>query len=181
MHIRSWMIAGLLCIPAPVFASPTPDFGASLSVPLITKDPEYLRGYRAAAWYQPKSLIWKHVHIYFEASFGHWWVTNSTPFKSLNIYAVSPILRYYITQNRYVSPFINLSIGLSYLTQTHIDNQNLGMHFAFQDQVGFGASFGAKKQFSISLSALHYSNGSLSKKNAGITVPLMLNAEYGFA
>jgi hypothetical protein len=31
------------------------------------------------------------------------------------------------------------------------------------------------------VSALHYSNASMCKKNAGITVPVMLNAEYGFA
>ncbi len=183
MHIRSWMIVILMCIATPLFAdsSSYPRFGASLSLPIITKDPEYLHGYRAAVWYQPESLIWQHVHIFFDASFGHWWVTNTTQNKSLNIYAVSPILRYYFTKNRYFAPFFDISIGLSYLTRTRLDHQNLGMHFAFQDQLGIGASFGSKNQLSVSLSALHYSNGSLCKNNAGITVPLLLNAEYGFA
>lgn len=181
MDIRSWMIAGFLCLSTPVFATSYPHFGGSLSIPVITKDPEYLHGYRAAIWYQPDALVWQHIHIYFDASFGHWWVTNTTTHKSLNIYALAPFLRYYFVQNRYISPYINLSIGLSYLTESKLDHQNLGMHFAFQDQLGLGASFGEKKQFSMSLSALHYSNGSLCKKNAGITVPLMLNVEYGFA
>ncbi len=181
MPIRSWMIASLLCMTTSVFAFSNSHVGASFSLPLITKDPEYLHGYRAAIWYQPDSLIWQHLHIYFDASFGHWWVTNDTPNKNLNIYSVSPIFRYYFTQNRSVSPFINASIGLSYLSNTRIDHQNLGMHFAFQDQLGVGATFGAKQAFSLSLSAMHYSNGSLCKKNAGITIPLMINAEYGFA
>jgi len=181
VHIRSWIVASLLCITTSTFASSYQHVGASLAIPLITKDPEYLHGYRAAIWYQPESLIWKHVHIYFDGSFGRWWVTNTMHYKSLNIYSLSPALRYYFTQNRYFSPFLNLSIGLAYLTRTKIDSRNLGMHFAFQDQLGIGASFGAKHQLAVSLSALHYSNGSLCKKNAGITIPLLVNAEYGFA
>lgn len=181
MHKRSWMMAGLLCFMTPVLASSYPHFGGSLSIPVITKDPEYLHGYRASGWYQPESLIWQQAHIYFDASFGHWWVTNSTVNKSLNIYSIAPALRLYFMQKKYISAFLNISIGFSYLSRTRIDHQNLGMHFAFQDQLGIGASFGEKHLFSVSLSALHYSNGSLCKKNEGITVPLMINAEYGFA
>jgi hypothetical protein len=180
VHIRSWMIGILMCITTPLFAASYPRFGASLSIPIMTKDPQHLHGYRAAAWYQPKSLIWKHVHIYFDASFGRWWVTNTPHYQSLNIYSVSPTLRYYFLKNRYSNPFINLSIGVAYLTRTRIDHQNLGMHFAFQDQLGIGASFGKKNQLSVSLSALHYSNASLCQQNAGITIPIMINAEYGF-
>jgi len=179
--MRSWMIAGLLCITAPVLASSYPHVGASISVPFVTKDPQYLHGYRAALWYQPESLIWNHFHLYFDGSFGHWWVSNNTPYQSLSIYSVSPIFRYYFTENNAVSPFINASIGLAYLSRTRIDHQNLGMHFAFQDQLGLGATFGPKHAFSVIISTMHYSNGSLCKKNAGITIPVMINAEYGFA
>ena len=177
MPIRSWMIISMLCVTTSVFASSYSRLGTSLSIPIITKDPEYLHGYRAAVWYQPESLIWKRVHIYFDASFGRWWVTNTNQYQSLNIYSLSPILRYYFTEHY----FLNASIGLAYLTRTRIDHQNLGMHFAFQDQLGVGVSLGNKKQFSLSLSAMHYSNGSLCKKNAGITIPLVVNVEYGFA
>jgi len=181
VHIRSWMIAGLLCFTASAHASSFPHFGGSLTLPIITKDPQYLKGYRAALWYQPDSFLWSHVHVFFDASFGHWWVTNNTPYKSLNIYSIAPVFRYYFTQNRYVSPFLNASIGLAYLTRTRLNTQNLGMHFAFQDQLGLGVTLGAKHQFSVTLSAMHYSNGSLCRKNAGITIPLVINAEYGFA
>lgn len=178
--IRPWMMIGLLCMTHAVYASSYPNWGASLSVPLITKDPEYLHGYRAAVWYQPKSFIWKNVQVYVDASFGHWWVTNTTAYNNLNIYSVAPIVRVYFTHG-YVSPFMNASIGLAYLSRTQIDHQNLGMHFAFQDQLGVGVTLGIEQQFSISLGAMHYSNGSLCKKNAGITIPVVFNVEYGFA
>jgi len=181
VRIRLWIMTTLLCLTTSAHASSFPHVGGSLSTPLITKDPEYLKGYRAALWYQPESLIWSHFHIYFDASFGHWWVTNPSPNKSLNIYSIAPVFRYYLTQYHCFSPFLYASIGVAYLSRTKIDTQNLGMHFAFQDQLGIGVSLGSKHPFSISLSAMHYSNGSLSKRNAGITIPLVINAEYGFA
>ena len=181
VYIRSWMIASLLCVTTSAFAVPDPHVGASIAIPLITKDPEYLHGYRAAIWYQPEKLIWQHWHIYFDGAFGRWWITHSEHYNSLNIYSVAPVFRYYFLENRYFSPYINASIGFAWLTRTRIDHQNLGMHYAFQDQLAIGATFGARHQLSVSLGAMHYSNGSLCKKNGGITIPLLINAEYGFA
>jgi len=150
-------------------------------MPIVTKDPQFLDGYRASVWYQPEKFLYKRFRLLFDTSFSHWWVSNNSPNKSINIYSASPVLQYYLIQKHFFSYFLIVSIGLSYLTKTHLDHQNLGMHFAFQDQVGFGIHFGVKKSFTMSLTALHYSNGSLCKMNAGITVPLMLNVEYAFA
>jgi len=181
VRFRLWIIViSLLFLVRLTYADVPPHTGVSLSIPVITKDPEYLHGYRAAAWYQPKSLMWEHARIYFDAAFGRWWVTNTNAYSSLTIYSVSPIFRYYFTTHSNFSPFINLSIGLAYLTRTHFDKYNLGMHFSFQDQAGIGATLGKNQKFSIILSALHYSNGSLCSRNAGITVPLVITAEYGF-
>ena len=160
------------------------DTGASLTIPVITKDPEHLHGYRASVWYQPQSWIWQHLHIFFDASFGHWWVSSNVPYREVNIFAVAPVFRIFTKQyalfSTPISPFADLSIGLSYLSKTRLDSQNLGMHFAFQDQVGIGVVLGKEQRLSISISALHYSNGSMCKKNAGITVPLLVNVGYRF-
>lgn len=180
MRICLRIIAGLLCLSNSVFAS-YPHFGGAVSLPLITKDPQHLYGYRASLWYQPNALVLRpNLRVYFDGSFGHWWVTNNLHNKSLNIYAIAPTLRYYFLQKYTFSSFINLSIGLSYLTRTRLDGQNLGMHFAFQDELGIGASFGSKEQLSVTLSALHYSNGSLCSQNGGITAPLMVTGTYAF-
>ncbi len=155
--------------------------GLSFSNILISKDPENLHTYRFSTWDQPESLKWKHVHIYFDASIAHWWISENMPNHELNIIAVTPILRYYFATNPYFSPFFNVGIGPSYLSKTVIDNQQLGMHFAFQDQVGLGATVGKTQALSILFSAFHYSNGSLGAHNSGITVPMMLTAEYRIA
>lgn len=182
MLVRLWMIVVcFICTFSNGIIAKTQHAGIAFSIPLVTKDPEYLHAYRASVWYQPTSLIFRHSRIYFDASIGHWWVTNDTHHHSLNIYALSPIFRYYFKPYRSFIPFVEVGIGPSYMSRSRLDHQNLGMHFAFQDQLGFGANLGRKHQFSFVLSALHYSNASLCSKNAGITVPIMLNLQYGFS
>ncbi len=156
------------------------DTGIALTYPIIAKDPGHLKGYRGALWYQPSRLAWQHVKIYFDVSFGHWWVNNYPMNREINIYSLAPTLRYYLMQNSFVSPYIDLSIGASYLTHTRIADRNLGIHFSFQDQMGVGASFGKEQHLSVSLSAIHYSNGSMASSNAGITIPVLINVWYKF-
>lgn len=182
MRIKTWLslaALSLTCCASAIAGNSTP-YGVSLTLPIVEKDPEHFHGYRVTAWYQPKSLIWEHVHIYINGGIGHWWVTGNRPNKSIMIYSLAPTLRYYFINSPTFSPYINISIGLSYLSKTRIDCRNLGIHYAFQDEIGIGATFGAKQQFSASLSALHYSNGSMAHRNSGITVPIVLNLEYGF-
>jgi lipid A 3-O-deacylase len=156
-------------------------FGVTLPIIVNGKDPDGVHGYHAMAWYQPESLIWPKVDVYFTAGYGYYWAHGATHHRSLDILAVAPVLRYYFAKTTYVDPYAELSIGPSYLSQTRFDDRNLGMHFAFQDIIGLGALLGKEKRLNISLSAMHYSNGSLCSMNAGITMPLMLNIGYKFS
>lgn len=154
--------------------------GISGSILLIGNDPGGLQAQRASIWYQPPSLIWKNTNIFFDFSAGHWHASGAPVNRSLNAYAIAPIIRYYFMHNTFLSPFFDFSIGASYLTKTRLDRRNLGMHFAFQDQAGLGATLGVQQKFSLSFSFIHYSNGSLCDHNSGFTAPLMLNISYGF-
>jgi len=154
-------------------------YGINVSYLILDKDPQYLYGYRFSLQYYPSSWVWKNVHIFIDGGYGHWWVDHADNYGSLNIYSIAPVLRLYFA-NQFLSPFFDISIGPSYMTNTRISNRNLGMHFAFQDQMGLGISFGQQKNLSISVTSLHYSNGSLCAMNAGITIPLMLNVSYRF-
>ncbi len=168
------LLIGLFC--RAVYA----DTGIALTYPLIPKDPSHLKGYRGALWYQPDRLAWQHAKIYFDISFGHWWTNEYPTNREINIYSIAPTLRYYFIQHPFMSPFFDLSIGASYLTRTRIADRNLGIHFSFQDQMGVGATLGKDQRLSVSLSAIHYSNCSMSSSNAGITVPLLINLWYKF-
>lgn len=157
-----------------------PTAGISATAPLIDKDPPLLHGYRASIWYQPKTFIWGNSQLYLDGSYGHWWVNAVPYYQTESIYAIAPVYRYYFTENAYISPFTDISIGVSYLTKTHFEDRNLGIHFAFQDEIDVGTSFGAQKRLSLIMGILHYSNASLSGWNSGITIPLIIKIQYGF-
>lgn len=160
-----------------IYAQP---IGLSISVPVVDKDPGHLQGYRAAITYFPPCFVWGLFSVYFDASYGHWWITDDSPNKSLSIYSIAPYLRVYFTKNPTISPFFEASIGPSYLSKTRIENRNLGIHFSFQDQLTLGADFGPDQHLYASISAVHYSNGSIASSNSGITIPIVLNVGYRF-
>jgi hypothetical protein len=155
-------------------------WGTNLTFPLITVDPPGLKGYRFSINYQPISAVWGHSTIYFDGSFGHWKLDSASDNHQVNIVAIAPFFRYYFAETKYISPYAEISIGLSYLSRTHLDDYNFGIHFAFQDQVALGTTFGADQHLFMSLGALHYSNASLSTHNRGMSIPLYLNVGYRF-
>lgn len=164
------IVSSLLCCTQPACAQLSTGFAVTL--PLISKDPPALHGYRAALSLQPASLVWPHARVYFDAGFGHWWVSKG-PFRTLSIYTLAPVLRYYFMTGS-VSPFVHLSVGASWLSAIHFEKRKLGIHFSFQDEAGLGLAWGKSPRISVMLSSIHYSNGSIAKHNSGITIPLLL-------
>ncbi len=159
------------------YASP---WGLSYSYLLISDDPSNVKGWRAAVTYQPANFNWEHLQIYFDAGYGYWRTNSATCEKQLSTYSVAPYFRYYWIKTCKISPYVEASIGLSYLSRTRFARKNDGEHFAFQDQIGVGAAFGAERRFYATLTGMHYSNGSLSSNNSGITIPLLLTIGYRF-
>ena len=142
--------------------------GATISLPVITKDPDDLHGFSFSLWYDPETLKWRQFNLYFDVLGAHYWVTGpSTTYHDINILAVSPVVRYVFKEHFRVTPFLEFSIGPSYLSNTRFANRNLGMHFSFQDRGGVGILMGQRQQFALSAHIVHYSNGSLSSNNSG--------------
>ncbi len=168
------MLIGLCCFSS-LHAS---DFGVSLASAVVSDDLDH--GYRAAITYQPKAFVWSHYSVYFDAGFSHWWIDKKCEGQSVNIFSVAPYFRYFLVRSTKVSPYIEASIGLSYIDKTQMGKRNQGIHFTFQDQLGIGLAYGAEQRFFTTFSALHYSNCRLSAHNSGITVPLLLTIGYRF-
>jgi len=156
--------------------------GATISLPVITKDPENLHGFNFGLWYDPETLVWRQFHLYFDVLGAHYWVAGpSVSYHDINILAVSPVVRYLFKEHFSMTPYFEFSIGASYLSNTRFANRNLGMRFAFQDRGGLGVLFGSKQQFALGGHIVHYSNASLSSNNSGITIPLMVDLSYKFS
>jgi hypothetical protein len=168
----------LLLIPCLNFAAPY--YGVNFSLPVVTSEPPSLHGYQLMLNYDPNSIKWRQFNIYFDGGFSRLWLNNTPHHQTLNIYSVSPVVRYTFKRHGLILPYLELSIGFSYLNQTRFDDRNFGIHFAFQDRMGLGAHLGQSEQFSVGLHAVHYSNAGLAKHNSGITMPIVLDIGYRF-
>ncbi|VVC76214.1 Lipid A deacylase PagL [Aquicella siphonis] len=168
----------ILLLPSLSLAAPY--YGATLSYTAVAKEPPYLHGYQFMFNYDPDCYKWRQFNLYFDAGFSHFWITNTSYYTTLNIYSAAPVIRYTFKKRGLVHPYLDLSIGLAYFNHTHLDNRNLGIHFAFQDRIGLGVFLGQAKQFSVGIHAVHYSNAHLSDHNSGISIPLALDISYRF-
>ncbi len=176
---RLFLAIVTLFIPCLCFTAPY--YGANFSYALIAKEPPYLHGYQLMLNYDPQQLQWRKFNVYFDVGFSHFWITNTPYYTTVNIYSIAPVVRYTFKKRGPLLPYLELSIGLSYLNHTRIDDRNLGIHFTFQDRMGIGVLWGTSKQLSLGIHAVHYSNCRLSEHNSGITVPLMLDIGYRFS
>lgn len=169
----------MLCLSGSAYSS-KPFYGATFSYALVASEPEHANAVQFMLKYDPQIFQWRQWDIYFDAGVSRVWTNQSAHNRSLNIYSVAPVFRYIFVQRGPTFPYLELSIGLSYLSRTRIDHRNLGMHFAFQDRIGLGTFIGVKKAFSLGLHAVHYSNASFCSHNSGLTLPLVVDLSYRF-
>ena len=169
----------ILILLLPRIALTAPFYGARFSYAAVAKEPTNLKGYQFTLFYYPQKFQWRKFNVYFDGGFSHF-LTNSDYYSSINIYSIAPVIHYTFRKRGPILPFLEFSIGLAYLNRTRLEERNLGIHFAFQDRLGIGASLGQAEQLSLGVHAVHYSNAHLSSHNSGISVPLMADIGYRF-
>lgn len=178
-HAKLLPLALLVLTLLPRLSFAEPYYGGTFSYAASSKDPANLHGYQLMLNYDPQRFKWRQFNVYFDGGFSYF-STNGGQHSAINIYSVAPVIRYTFKRRGPLLPFLELSIGVSYMNHTNISDRNLGIHFAFQDRMGIGALLGASENISLGLHAVHYSNAHLAKNNAGITVPIMLDVGYRF-
>jgi hypothetical protein len=174
-----WLLCFTLALTC-THALAKPYYGATVSIPLLTKEPQSLRGGQFMLVYDPQRFKWNQFDLYFDGGYSYFSASGTPIYSGLAIYSIAPILRYSFKEHRSTQPFLELSIGLSYLNHTRLENRNLGIHFAFQDRAGFGILLGKQHKVVVGMHIEHYSNAHLSNHNSGITIPLMLDIGYRF-
>lgn len=91
--------------------------------------------------------------------------------------AASPILRYPLFYTSLADVYLEGGIGVSFMKDTVFAGKDVGIHFQFEDRLGFAFRFGESRKNVISLTYLHYSNAGLSDHNPGID---LLNVGYSY-
>lgn len=107
------------------------------------------------------------------------WGVSVTGFQTAktneNMYAFSifPVFRFYLLRKKGFDMYTNYSlIGPTYLTKSDIDGIKTGPNTTYQDIMGLGFFFGKKRAYNFEFRIMHYSNGNIFPKNAGIAIPI---------
>ncbi len=87
-----------------------------------------------------------HIGGYWESDFGYWNNTSNQRTHATIIDAgFTPVFRLQQTTRSSVSPFLELGVGVHFLSATSLNNQRqFGSSFQFGDHVGAGVRFGDK-------------------------------------
>lgn len=91
--------------------------------------------------------------------------------------AASPILRYPIFYSHLADVYLEGGVGASFMKDTVFAGKDVGIHFQFEDRLGFAFKVGPSRKHIVSLTYLHYSNAGLSKHNPGID---LVNFGYSY-
>ena len=90
--------------------------------------------------------------------------------------SLSPVLTYHFKTAGKLEPFVELGIGLTWVSEKIVGLQDLGSHFQFEDRIGAGFRSGAHDW---TLRYIHYSNAGYEEPNDGLDL-VMLNYGYRF-
>ena len=124
------------------------------------------------------SLTYQRLIYRSEKIFSLDWGASATYFQSregTDVFAFSifPVLRFYLWRKPTFDFYANYSIiGPAYITKSDIDNSKTGPNITYQDTMGFGVFFGEKREYNFELRIMHYSNGNIFTRNAGVAIPL---------
>ena len=147
---------------------------------LIRSDPHDINGGRISIWAQPNNFVWGPLNVYFDFSFAGWHASHAAENRNIFVWAIAPVVRLYIYQSNYVSPYIEGSIGAGLQSATKFGNRKLSINYTFQDRAGIGMAFGKQKNWFVDWNVIHYSNADIKTPNGGYTIPVMIDFGYKF-
>jgi lipid A 3-O-deacylase len=95
--------------------------------------------------------------------------------RHLNAAAFAGVLRF--ERDEPVSlgwPYLELGLGVSWLSKKEIGGRDLGWHFQFEDRFGLGLRFGENREYDLSYRAIHFSNAYMGPCNHGINLHVLV-------
>jgi len=105
-------------------------------------------------------------------------LNNRDHFVTASVY---PLLRFFAIRTKPADIYFSYSLaGPTYVSRVVIDGMDTGNHFTFQDFMGAGIFFGARRSMTAQVKINHYSNGNIFTHNAGLKVPLTFGIGWTF-
>jgi lipid A 3-O-deacylase len=147
--------------------------------------PSGLRGARASviwdtgfSWLQDRPV---RIDTYWDMSIAGWLTDGQADtglYKNVAVLGFAPFFQFVGNQGWSFEPYFEASVGVSLMTSSRVGSRNLGSIANFQDFLGVGVHLGERKQHSLSLHYLHYSNAGIWPPNDGVDVIGLLRWTY---
>jgi len=135
-----------------------------------TSKPAGTTGAGIAMEFVPQGWKWHDFSLYIQGAYDYWTTNKTSGDSVLRVYSVDPVIRYSFLTNDTLSPFLEASVGLGYMSNNKFGNRTLGTRFTFRDMLGVGTTIGADHRLAIEARFLHDSNGGLNSHNSGVGV-----------
>jgi len=170
---------GLLFQSSVALANPGIAFGSGQGIHKITPYRFQLAWDFGNIW-SPSLFNWG-LRVVLESSFARWdgpYRADLAPGRpcDLNVATLGPMFKWQ-RQHPYsglkVTPYCELGVSPSWLSEKEIQGRILSLHFQFEDKAGVGIKLGAKQQYDVSLRAYHYSNASIKRPNSGVNLAMV--------
>jgi len=107
---------------------------------------------------------------YWDAGIGTWNPHAATGGNQVTTdFSITPVWRARQTKIGGLTPFVELAVGVHYLSQSRIFyDKNMSTHFQFGDHIGAGVTVGEKQDWDVMDRFQHLSNGGIQNPNPGI-------------
>lgn len=109
------------------------------------------------------------VSGYWEFDIGHWKSAEVGPnHDEVLEVGLAPVLRFRRTIPQAWRPFLDLGVGIQWLSDTRFGGKNISTSIQFSPRVGVGLEFGPQRRFELGYRLLHVSNASIATPNPGL-------------
>lgn len=109
------------------------------------------------------------VNGYWEFDVGHWESDRVGPGQDevLEV-GFAPVLRFRRMASNGLRPFLDLGVGIQWLSDTEFGGKDISTSIQFSPRLGVGLEFGPQRRFELGYRLLHVSNASIATPNPGL-------------
>ena len=97
--------------------------------------------------------------------------TDVSHHEDVHMLSVLPAFRYTLRTRGNFSPFLEVIIGPSYMSDKRLGNREQGSYFIFNDFFTIGVRWGKEQEWEFKYSYRHMSNGAVVNPNPGWDIP----------
>lgn len=90
--------------------------------------------------------------------------------KTISALAFAPVFRLSLNNTVKYQPYLEFAVGVAQMNKREMGGRKLGIHFQFEDRLGFGLKFGPGKRFDLAYKVVHFSNAFIGPQNHGLNM-----------